>query len=170
MCVLGSTSVTWNDSVRRHRPGGHCHAVRRGRILRLCATVIGDHTLAHRADVLVRLVQPLQRGCRGFRGNCKGDQPVFILRDGRAGHQAQGCHQNAANKQALLLSKKRSTNAQVVYLFSLIYSHLYVSVVTRPSSGCSIPTILDRCTCCDVCICPRWFLKCHAILNHSVVC
>jgi hypothetical protein len=34
--------------------------------------------------------------------------------------------------------KKRPTNAPAVHPFSLIYSHLPVSVVIRPPSGCSI--------------------------------
>ena len=36
------------------------------------------------------------------------------------------------------LLKKKRTNVLVLYLFSLIYSHLHVSAFIRPSTGCSI--------------------------------
>ena len=50
------------------------------------------------------------------------------------------------------LLKKRPINATVVYLFSLIYLHLHVSVVIQPSSGLSI---LKSTVSYSVCIHPR---------------
>ena len=50
------------------------------------------------------------------------------------------------------LLKQTPTNAPVVYLSSLIYSHLHVSVVSRPSSGCPLLKTMGY----NVCIRPRY--------------
>jgi hypothetical protein len=52
-----------------------------------------------------------------------------------------------------MLLKERPTNAPVVYPFSLIYLCLHVSVVIRPSSGCSI---LKSTMSYNVCFRPRY--------------
>jgi len=131
---VGDRLLAISTIITRHNPltcdirRRHVHFVRCGRVLRLRALVCRDHALAHRAEVFVCVVQPLQGGCGGFRGNGERYGTVLIFWDGRPSHEGQACHQNTASKQhllLLLLLVLYISYIYILYIYTTYTPHIY---------------------------------------------
>ena len=138
-----STIITRHNPLTCDIRRRHVHFVRCGRVLRLRALVCRDHALAHRAEVFVCVVQPLQGGCGGFRGNGERYGTVLIFWDGRPSHEGQACHQNTASKQhllLLLLLVLYISYIYILYIYTTYTPHIYHIHTTY------IPHIYHICT------------------------